>query len=119
MELVKIAEYDDERQRLAYLEAMKAAKKKGCRLLTVEEWIDSGIKYGHPLYCCSPSWLQKTKGGLLARGFYGPGGYSRRNVYAYVLPSIRFGVVGTPIKKTHLPAGKVHSSSCGKKPEED
>jgi len=117
MELVKIAEYDEEKQRLAYSEAMKAAKKKGCRLLTVEEWIDSGIKYGHPLYCCSPSWLQKTKGGLLARG--GIGGDLRWSVVAGVQPSVRFGVVGTPIKKTHLPAGKVHSSSCGKKPEED
>ena len=70
MKLVKIAEYDNESERLTYPEAVKAAKKKGAELLTVEEWIDCGIQYGHPLYCCTPSWLKKTKGGLLARGYY-------------------------------------------------
>lgn len=64
MELVKIAEYDDEKQRLTYEQAVKAAKAKGCRLLTAEEWMDSGIKSGHKLYCCAPTWIQKTKEGL-------------------------------------------------------
>ena len=105
MKLVKIAEYDNESERLTYHEAVKAAKAKGCRLLTVEEWIDSGIKPGHPLYCCVPSWLKKTKGGLLVawsslscltpRGF----SFDRRFVYADYQPSSRFGVVGTSIIK--------------------
>ena len=104
MKLVKIAEYDDESQRLTYPEAVKAAKKAGCRLLTVEEWIHSGIKPKHALWCCSPSWLAKTKGGLLARGFNGIDYLIdyyliRRSVYATYRPSDRFGVVGTPIKR--------------------
>ena len=98
MKLVKIAEYDNESERLTYPEAVKAAKKKGAELLTVEEWIDSGIQCGHPLYCCTPSWLKKTKGGLLARGDYGLG-YYRRYVFAGDLPSVRFGVVGKLIEK--------------------
>jgi len=98
MKLVKIAEYDNESERLTYHEAVKAAKAKGCRLLTLEEWTDSGIKPGHPLYCCVPSWLKKTKGGLLARVYYF--GYGDRGyVGAYGQPSDRFGVVGTSIIK--------------------
>ena len=100
MKLVKIAEYDNESERLTYPEAVKAAKKKGAELLTVEEWIDSGIQYGHPLYCCTPSWLKKTKGGLLARGFVGFRGY----VGADFLPSVRFGVVGKLIEKKKVKA---------------
>ena len=103
MKLVKIAEYDNESERLTYPEAVKAAKKKGAELLTVEEWIDSGIQYGHPLYCCTPSWLKKTKGGLLARG----SGYLvnvRWDVDAYFQPSSRFGVVGKLIEKKKVKA---------------
>ena len=99
MKLVKIAEYDNESERLTYPEAVKAAKKKGAELLTVEEWIDSGIQYGHPLYCCTPSWLKKTKGGLLARGDSNFIGNNRWNVYAIDQPSYRFGVVGKLIEK--------------------
>ena len=103
MKLVKIAEYDNESERLTYPEAVKAAKKKGAELLTVEEWIDCGIQYGHPLYCCTPSWLKKTKDGLLARGVNGILGY-RRNVDAGILPSLRFGVVGKLIEKKKVKA---------------
>ena len=103
MKLVKIAEYDNESERLTYPEAVKAAKKKGAELLTVEEWIDSGIQYGHPLYCCTPSWLKKTKGGLLARGGNFDGNY-RRDVSADFRPSYRFGVVGKLIEKKKVKA---------------
>ena len=92
LELVKIADFDDEKQRVAYSEAKAAAKKKGCRLLTPDEYLSqTSISPSHKLWSCVPFWLE---GGLLARGF----GYWRY-VDANGLPSYRFGVVGTPIGK--------------------
>ena len=111
LELVKIADFDDEKQRVAYSEAKAAAKKKGCRLLTPDEYLSqTSISPSHKLWSCVPFWLE---GGLLARRFdcYGSvrGVYafvqpsyrygSVRGVYAFVQPSYRYGVVGTPIGK--------------------
>ena len=97
LELVKIADFDDEKQRVAYSEAKAAAKKKGCRLLTPDEYLSqTSISPSHKLWSCVPFWLE---GGLLARDYGLIGGDIRRFVYAFVQPSYRYGVVGTPIGK--------------------
>ena len=93
---MKIADFDDEKQRVAYSEAKAAAKKKGCRLLTPDEYLSqTSISPSHKLWSCVPFWLE---GGLLARLFYDYG-YCWRFVVADFRPSDRYGVVGTPIGK--------------------
>ena len=109
MELVKIADFDDEKQRVAYSEAKAAAKKKGCRLLTPDEYLSqTSISPSHKLWSCVPFWLE---GGLLARYFYFYGS-DGRYVVAGFQPSDRCGVVCVLDEKPHKHVWKT-KKVCG------
>ena len=97
MKIIKIADYDNEKERLTYDEALKAVEKQGCRLLTTNEYLSMDKKTFKEYYSAVPTWLAKTSSGLLARGNYVLVGYFRRVVVAGDGPSFRFGVLGTPI----------------------
>ena len=97
MKIIKIADYDNEKERLTYDEALKAVEKQGCRLLTTNEYLSMDKKTFKEYYSAVPTWLAKTSSGLLARGddFL----YVGRVVDAVNRPSGRFGVLGTPVDK--------------------
>lgn len=100
LKIIKIADYDDEKQRLTYQEAIKAAKAKGCRLLTVEEALfyitrEQNLEFRSAF----PFWVYLPKDAINklqppVRGYF----LSRRYVYLDVGSDYRLGVLGVPIK---------------------
>ena len=98
MNIITIAEYDTESQRMTYDQAKAASKRKGGELLTSEDWLKMPYEEASKYSRYWPFWLE---GGLVARG--GDSDDRQRDVGALFGPSLRLGVLA---KKTGKPEKK-------------